>query len=85
MPADLKLRLLREAQELKDDLHRPQLVYTFTPSGTYVSHDVPKPLPAEARNLMTSVGTALQRSIELEKVDRGTPGSALLALNRNWR
>jgi predicted AlkP superfamily pyrophosphatase or phosphodiesterase len=68
--ADLKLRLLREAQELMDDLHRPQLVYTFTPSGKYVSHDVPKPPPADARNLMTSVGIALQRSIELEKVDQ---------------
>jgi hypothetical protein len=35
-----------------------------------VEHNVPKPPPADARNLMTSVGIALQRSIELEKVDQ---------------
>jgi hypothetical protein len=35
-----------------------------------VEHSVPKPPPADARNLMTSVGIALQRSIELEKVDQ---------------
>lgn len=74
--ADLKLRLLREAQAFMDDLHKPQLVYTFTPSGKYVEHDVPKPPPADARNLMTSVGIALQRSIELEKVDQRSETSS---------
>jgi hypothetical protein len=68
--ADLKLRLLREAREFMNDLHRPQLVYSFTQRGEYVEHEMPKPPPADARNLMTSVGIALQRSIELEKVDQ---------------
>ena len=68
--AELKLRLLREAREFMNDLHRPQLVYSFTQRGEYVEHVMPKPPPAEMRNLMTSVGIALQRSIELEKVDQ---------------
>lgn len=68
--AELKLRLLREAREFMNDLHRPQLVYSFTQRGEYVEHEMPKPPPADARNLMTSVGIALQRSIELERVDQ---------------
>ena len=68
--AELKLRLLHEAREFMNDLHRPQLVYSFTQRGEYVEHEMPKPPPADARNLMTSVGIALQRSIELERVDQ---------------
>lgn len=73
--ADLKLRLLREAREFMNDLHRPQLVYSFTQRGEYVEHEMPKPPPADARNLMTSVGIALQRSIELERVDQSSETS----------
>lgn len=73
--AELKLRLLREAREFMNDLHRPQLVYSFTQRGEYVEHEMPKPPPADARNLMTSVGIALQRSIELERVDQQSEAS----------
>ena len=45
-------------------------MYSFTQRGEYLEHEMPKPLPADARNLMTNVGIALQRSIELERVDQ---------------
>ena len=73
--ADLKLRLLHEAQSFMDDLHKPQVVYSFNQRGDYVEHELTKPPPADARNIMTSVGIALQRSIELERVDQSSETS----------
>ncbi|MEE8666953.1 MAG: GcrA family cell cycle regulator [Bifidobacterium mongoliense] len=69
--ADLKLRLLREAGLMLDSLHQPFLLGGLGgKDNSYSEHVMPKPPPAEMRNLMTSVGIALQRSIELEKVDQ---------------
>jgi hypothetical protein len=69
--ADLKLRLLREAGLMLDSLHQPFLLGGLGgKDNSYNEHVMPKPPPAEMRNLMTSVGIALQRSIELEKVDQ---------------
>jgi AraC-like DNA-binding protein len=69
--ADLKLRLLHEAELMLDSLHKPFLLGGLGgKDNEYNEHVMPSPPPAEMRNLMTSVGIALQRSIELEKVDQ---------------
>ncbi|MFT8538168.1 GcrA family cell cycle regulator [Bifidobacterium aquikefiri] len=69
--ADLKLRLLHEAVLMLDSLHKPFLLGGLGgKDNSYNEHVMPSPPPAEMRNLMTSVGIALQRSIELEKVDQ---------------
>ncbi|MFT9059512.1 MAG: hypothetical protein ABF408_08715 [Bifidobacterium aquikefiri] len=69
--ADLKLRLLHEAGLMLDSLHKPFLLGGLGGrDNSYSEHVMPSPPPAEMRNLMTSVGIALQRSIELEKIDQ---------------
>ncbi|WEV41628.1 helix-turn-helix domain-containing protein [Bifidobacterium sp. ESL0682] len=73
--ADLKNRLLDEAALLLEDLHKPYPVYSFTQSGKYLEHEMKKPSADVIRNLMTSVGIALQRSIDLERVDQQSEAS----------
>lgn len=74
--AELKLRLLREAGLMLDSLHQPFLLGGLGgKDNAYNEHVMPKPPPAEMRNLMTSVGIALQRSIELERVDQQSEAS----------
>lgn len=67
---ELCLRLLQESNEFLDSLHKPQLVYSFANNGSYNERLLDKPSPADARNIMTSVGIALQRSIELARIDQ---------------
>ncbi|MDF7641737.1 helix-turn-helix domain-containing protein [Bifidobacterium sp. ESL0784] len=73
--AILKDRLLDEATSLLEDLHKPYPVYMFTQSGSYLEHEMKKPPADVVRNLMTSVGIALQRSIDLERVDQQSEAS----------
>lgn len=69
--ATLKLRLLKEAGIFLDQLHEPYEVYAFAGAeGIFDKHSLDKPPADQARNIMTSVGIALQRSIDLEKVDQ---------------
>lgn len=68
--AELKHRLLDEAASLLDDLDKPYPVYAFSQSGKYTEHRMKKPPADVIRNLMTSVGIALQRSIDLERIDQ---------------
>ncbi|MCI1914632.1 MAG: helix-turn-helix domain-containing protein [Bifidobacteriaceae bacterium] len=67
----LKLRLLHEAGLFLDQLHQPYTVYAFAGAdGYFDSHELDKPPADQARNIMTSVGIALQRSLDLEKADQ---------------
>lgn len=69
--AVLKDRLLDEAALMLDSLHKPFLLAGLGGrDNRYGEHVMPQPPPAEMRNIMTSVGIALQRSIELERVDQ---------------
>lgn len=69
--AILKDRLLDEAALMLDSLHKPFLLAGLGGrDNRYGEHVMPQPPPAEMRNIMTSVGIALQRSIELERVDQ---------------
>lgn len=67
----LKLRLLHEAGLFLDQLHQPYTVYAFAGAeGAFDARELKQPPADQARNIMTSVGIALQRSIDLEKVDQ---------------
>lgn len=63
-------RLLDEATQLLDEMHRPHLTFNIGgKDNVYTEHQLKQP-PVEAkRHLMMAASTALQRHIDLERHD----------------
>lgn len=71
--ARLKLDLLHDAQRLRNQLFAPTTVYSFGGKDNDFNEQTLAIAPADVqRNIMTSIGIAVQRSIELERVDQKT-------------
>ncbi len=60
-------RLYAQADRLMDQMDQPTLVYSFGgKENTYNEHTITEPTFADKRNIMQSVGIALQRANDLE-------------------
>lgn len=71
--ADLKLKLLGDAERLRGQLFAETTVFNFGgKSNIYREHTLPKPPADVQRNIMASIGIAVSRSIDLEKIDQKT-------------
>ena len=69
--ASIARRLLAESECFLDALHKPALVYKFGgKDNDYNEREIAEPDFQAKQQIMTSVGIALQRSLELEKHDR---------------
>lgn len=66
----LSERLLNEAENFLDQLHKPFLAFAFGGrDNTYNSHELPGPPTGDARNLMQAASTAIGRHLDLVKHD----------------
>lgn len=81
MRAELAHRLLVEANHFLGSLHKPFVVFNFGgKDNTYEERTLDGPPTADIRNLLTSTGIALQRSLELSKFD-ADPNEGLSAVD----
>lgn len=81
MRADLAHELLSKARGFLRAMDKPFLVFSFGgKDNTYAERTLDKAPTADVRNLMTSVGIALQRSLELSKFD-ADPSEGLSAVD----
>lgn len=70
MRAQIVERLYRRATQWLDQMDEPFLVFSFGGrDNTYNEHLLDAPPTGDIRNLMTSVGIAVQRAAELERFD----------------
>lgn len=70
MRAELATLALQKARGFLDALDRPFLVFNFGgKDNTYAEQELDRPPTGDIRNLMTSYGIAVQRSMELSKFD----------------
>lgn len=70
MRAELAHELLVKSRRFLDALDKPFLVFNFGgKDNTYEEHTLDGPPTGDIRNLMTSTGIALQRSLELSRFD----------------
>jgi len=68
--AELSSRLLDEANRALDDMHGPYRVYSFGGrDNTYAEHTLDTPPTPARRDLMVVAGIAIQRHVDLERVD----------------
>lgn len=75
--AELSARFLAEAHNALDDLHEPHLAHSFGGrDNSYNEHVLPKPPPAEKRNLMIIAATASDKHMALERHDTESDGLA---------
>jgi hypothetical protein len=77
----LHRRLLAEANGFLDRLHEPHTAFSFGgKDNTYNEHEMAEPPVADQRSLMVMVGIAVDKSIAIEKAERGddTEGAALI-------
>lgn len=79
--AEVKERLLAKASDLLDQLDQPHKVFSFGgKDNTYNSKILDRPPTGDIRNLMQSASIALQRHIDLEKVDQSTGESEAISM-----
>lgn len=79
--ADLAHELLVKARGFLQAMDRPFMAFNFGgKDNTYEEHELSGPPPDAIRNLMTSTGIALQRSLELSKFD-SDPNEGLSAVD----
>ncbi|SNR32946.1 hypothetical protein [Blastococcus mobilis] len=70
--AELKSLLVEDAHRLRAQLWQPCTMHNFGgKDNTHNSIDLPQPTFEQQRNIMTSVGIAVQRVADLEKLDMG--------------
>lgn len=70
--AELKKLLVEDAHRLRAQLWAPCVMHNFGgKDNTHNSIDLPQPTFEQQRNIMTSVGIAVQRVADLEKLDMG--------------
>lgn len=68
--AVLKARLLDEAEQLLDQIHRPHIVFNIGGrDNCYTEHLMEAPPTGDIRNLMQAASTAMQRHMDLERLD----------------
>lgn len=73
---ELSRRLLEQAHDLLDRIHKPHLVFNFNKDGEYTEVLLDGPTTGDIRNLMVSAGIAVQRHAELERFDAEVDGLA---------
>lgn len=70
MRAELAVMSLVRAKNFLEALDQPFLVFNFGgKDNTYEDHQLDKPPTGDIRNLMTSYGIAVQRSMDLSRFD----------------
>ncbi|KAB1658999.1 GcrA family cell cycle regulator [Pseudoclavibacter sp. CFCC 11306] len=71
--AQLKLKLLHDAEQLRGQLFAKTTVFSFGgKDNIYREHTLPRPPADVQRNIMTSIGIAVSKSLDLEKIDQRT-------------
>ncbi|WP_192496810.1 helix-turn-helix domain-containing protein [Pseudoclavibacter sp. CFCC 14310] len=71
--AALKLKLLQDAEQLRGQLFDRTTVFSFGgKDNIYREHTLPRPPADVQRNIMTSIGIAVTKSLDLEKIDQRT-------------
>lgn len=79
--AKLALDLQADAERLREQLWEPAVVYSFGgKENTYEQHPVSEPPPADKRALMSTVATAVDRSLKLEPVKDENGAAAIGSL-----
>lgn len=69
--AQLKLKLLQDAEQLRGQLFTETVVYNFGgKDNIYREHTLPRPPADVQRNIMSAIGTAIAKSLDLEKIDQ---------------
>ena len=81
--AELAQMALATARRLLTQMEQPHLAFNFGgKDNTYAEHELKRPPTGDLRNLMTSFGIAVQRSMELSKFD-ADPSEGLSAVD-DW-
>ena len=68
--ATLESRLLDEAANMLDELHRPALVYSFGgPENLYSEHELDKPTFSDQKAIVQTAATAIQSANRLHELN----------------
>lgn len=70
--AALAIKLLDDAERMRQQLFAPLLVYNFGgKDNTFNQHEIPEPGPRDKRDLMQAISLAIERSVRLDEYDSG--------------
>lgn len=92
--AALALKLIDDAERLREQLFAPSLVFSFGGrDNVFEQATIPKPTPRDQQAIMSAIGTAVDRSVKLDEYDRDTDGGdaksvigdLMTALGQAWR
>lgn len=71
--ADLQLKLLEDAERLRQQLFKPAFAFNFGgKENTFESKTIPEPTFADKRNIVQAVTTAVNASIRIDEHDKAS-------------
>lgn len=77
----LQVRLLDDAEKLRDQLWKPTLAFNFGgKDNTYAEHQLDEPTFADKLKLMQAVGIAVDRSLKLDLHDSAAGAAQVVGL-----